>query len=69
MRSQRSASSGWWVVTMMLVLALAAQGAELVPDPAQRSGSTPRPGSSSSRSSGSCSSTRAISMRRRMPPE
>src|SRR5579863_2131439 len=33
------------------------------------SGSTPRPGSSSSKSDGSCSRTRAISMRRRMPPE
>ena len=38
MRSQRSASSGWWVVTMTERPRVATQRDELVPDAAQRLG-------------------------------
>ena len=68
-RWQRSASSGWCVVTMTLVPRAAASAVISSQIRRSASGSTPRPGSSSSSSDGSCSSTRAISMRRRMPPE
>ena len=70
MRWQRSASSGWWVVTMTLRPRARAPARRSDP----RCGAAPRdrrrgPARRAAGASGSCSSTRAISIRRRMPPE